>query len=183
VQIRGCNSDPRVRRATRPQPRRRGSRPEDRLRHARLVREMSGLLILRREVVADGGDSSTLERDARRGRLVRLTAGAYVRADEWAALTRAERHAARVHAVVPRLGPDTFVSHESALALQGFPLLGEWPTRVHVVSRGRPRTKVSSTVHRHAVALRDDETCVVQGAAGGAGATGSGRRRPPTGPP
>lgn len=124
---------------------------------------MSGLLILRQEVVADGGDSSTLERDARRGRLVRLTAGAYVRADEWAALTRAERHAARVHAVVPRLGPDTFVSHESALALQGFPLLGEWPTRVHVVSRGRPRTKVSSTVHRHAVALRDDETSVVQG--------------------
>lgn len=124
---------------------------------------MSELLIRRREVVADGGDSSALERDARRGRVLRLAPGAYVRADDWAALRPAEQHAVRVHAVVPRLSPGSVVSRESALAVHGFPLLGEWPQRVHVVSPQRSRDRVSVSLHQHAAALRDDEVCTVQG--------------------
>lgn len=124
---------------------------------------MSEVLIRRREVVADGGDSTALERDARRGQVLRLAPGAYVRSSDWAELRPAEQHAARVHAVVPRLGPEAVVSRESALAVRGFPLLGVWPTRVHVVARQRTRDRVSAGLHQHAAVLRDDEVGTVQG--------------------
>jgi hypothetical protein len=124
---------------------------------------MSEVLIRRRDVVADGGDSSALERDARRGRLLRLAPGVYVRSAVWAELRPAEQHAARVHAVVPRLGTEAVVARESALAVRGFPLLGAWPMRVHVVTSRRPRDRVTALLHQHAAPLRDDEVSTVQG--------------------
>jgi hypothetical protein len=127
------------------------------------MRDMSGLLISRSQVVRDGGDASSLERDARRGLAVRLAAGVYVRADDWRSLDAASQHAARVHAVLPRLGPHAVVSLESALAVRGFPLLGEWPRRVHVIARQRARDKVSESVHHHSAPLVDGEIDMVDG--------------------
>ena len=127
------------------------------------MRDMSGLLIRRPRLVDDGEDSSSIERDARRGLAVRLAAGVYVRADDWRSLDAASKHTARVHAVLPRLGPHAVVSHESALAVRGFPLLGEWPRRVHVVARQRARDKVTGSVHQHAAPLGDGEIDTVDG--------------------
>jgi len=94
---------------------------------------------------------------------VRVAPGAYVPTETWRSLGPAERHATRVHAVVPRLAPDVVVSHESALALRGFPLLGPWPERVHVVAPRRERDKVDARVHQHAVSLETDEIEIVDG--------------------
>ena len=127
------------------------------------MRDMSGLLIRRSLVVGDGEDPSSLERDARRGLAVRLAAGVYVRTDDWRSLDSASQHAARVHAVLPRLGPHAVVSHESALAVRGFPLLGDWPRRVHVVGRQRARDKVTESVHQHAAPLALSEIDTVDG--------------------
>lgn len=121
------------------------------------------LLIRRESVVAAGGDSSSLERDARRGLLRRLAPGVYAPTPAWQALTPVRRHAARVQAVVPRLGDDVAVSHESALALRGFPLLGDWPERVHVVNPRRDHDKVGPWSHQHAAPLVSEEVEVVDG--------------------
>ncbi|WP_209559288.1 hypothetical protein [Frigoribacterium sp. PvP032] len=64
---------------------------------------------------------------------------------------------------MPRLDPEVVVSRESALAVSGFPLLGAWPTRVHVVTSRRPRDRVSAHLHQHAGELHDDEVSTVQG--------------------
>ena len=124
---------------------------------------MSAIVVRRRDVVAAGGDSSTLEREARRGIFVRVAPGAYVPTDTWRSLDAGQQHATRVHAVVPRLAPDVVVSHESALAVHGFPLLGSWPERVHVVAPRRERDKVDARVHQHAMALAPDELGDVDG--------------------
>lgn len=129
------------------------------MRHARPVLET---LIRRDSVIRSGGDSSTIERDARRGLLRRVAPGAYVPTPVWQALTAAERHVIRVHAVVPRFGDEVVVSHESALALRGFPLLGDWPERVHVIDPRRHRDKVGPWAHQHAGPV-GDEVDVVDG--------------------
>jgi hypothetical protein len=130
------------------------------MRHAQPVLE---LLIRRDSVIRAGGDSSAVERDARRGLLQRVAPGAYVPTAAWQALTAAQRHVIRVHAVVPRFGDEVVVSHESALALHGFPLLGDWPDRVHVIDPRRDRDKVGPWAHQHAAPLVADEVDVVDG--------------------
>ena len=103
--------------------------------------------------MAVGRDDHGLRRRAARGELVPLAPGTYLERAAWDAAGPRERHLLRVHAVLPRLGGDLVVSHESALALHGFPLLGAWPSQVHVVDRRRRRTLSSRTLVRHAVPL------------------------------
>lgn len=107
-------------------------------------------LIRRTAWLRGGRDDHALRRRARAGELVRVAPGAYVPAPIWAEADARQQHALRVRAVVGRLTSDVVVSHESALALHGFPLLGRWPDRVHVVDRGRARTLTSATLVRHA---------------------------------
>jgi hypothetical protein len=127
------------------------------------MRDMSEILVRRSDIVSAGGDSSTLEREARRGLFVRVAPGAYVPTGTWRSLDAGQQHATRVHAVVPRLAPDVVVSHESALALHGFPLLAQWPERVHVLAPRRERDKVDVRVHQHAATFAADEVADVDG--------------------
>ncbi|MET4052327.1 hypothetical protein ABID81_001697 [Frigoribacterium sp. PvP054] len=110
-------------------------------------------LIRRTTWLRGGRDDHELRRRARVGELVRVAPGAFVPASTWAGADPRQRHALRVRGVVGRLTSDVVVSHESALALHGFPLLGRWPERVHVVDRRRARTLTSSTLVRHAADL------------------------------
>ena len=81
----------------------------------------------------------------------------------WTEADPRQRHVLRVRGVVGRLSSDVVVSHESALALNGFPLLGRWPERVHVVAPRRERDKVDARVHQHAASLETDEIEIVDG--------------------
>jgi hypothetical protein len=110
-------------------------------------------LIRRTAWLRGGRDDHELRRRARAGELVRIAPGAYVPMSTWAEVDPRQQHALRVRAVVGRLTSDVVVSHESALALNGFPLLGRWPERVHVVDRRRASTLTSSTLVRHAADL------------------------------
>ncbi|WP_052505335.1 hypothetical protein [Frigoribacterium sp. MEB024] len=110
--------------------------------------------LIRRTVWLRGGrDDHALRRRARAGDLVRVAPGAYVPASTWTEADPRQRHVLRVRGVVGRLSSDVVVSHESALALNGFPFLGRWPERVHVVDRRRASTLTSSTLVRHAADL------------------------------
>lgn len=110
-------------------------------------------LIRRTTWLRGGRDDHELRRRVRVGELVRVAPGAFVPASSWTEADQRQRHALRVRGVVGRLRSDVVVSHESALALHGFPLLGPWPKRVHVVDRRRARTLTSSTLVRHAADL------------------------------
>ena len=73
------------------------------------------------------------------GALVRLVTGAYVRAEDWQRLGARDRHRLRIAAVAPMLGPDRVVSHASAAALHGWPMLHDWGDRVDVSEFERSR--------------------------------------------
>jgi len=115
------------------------------------------------DVWASGLAGEDLRRAARTGSLVRVRRGAYVPAAMWAAADGAERYRLRVQAAARRMSAPVF-SHESAAAMWRLPLLGGWPSDLHVVlpaAQGAPSTR---GVRRHRVAVFPD-TAVVEGVA------------------
>lgn len=75
---------------------------------------------------------------------VRVCRGAYYPRQLWDELDARARHALLVHAAVPQWRePAGVLSHWSAAALWGLPVIGRWPTRVHVTMRDKPRSSQS----------------------------------------
>lgn len=88
--------------------------------------ELIGLADVRRT----GRDVRVLYRAERRGLLVRVRPGVFVRADRWSGLWPQERHALTVRAAARTVRTGVF-SHASAAAVWGVPLV-ETPRTVHV---------------------------------------------------
>lgn len=84
---------------------------------------------------------------------VRVRPGLYLPADDWRQFSARERHIAAVRALLARAGPQIVVSHASAGAIWGFPVLDDWPQRVHVFAPGRTTSKSTSRVVLHASGL------------------------------
>ncbi|WP_210479155.1 hypothetical protein [Naasia sp. SYSU D00948] len=104
----------------------------------------------------------SVQRDAERGRLVRLRRGVYVDADRWRAADPASRAVMQLHAYAasaPR--PPTFC-HESAALLLGLPLLTHDPAVIHVMAASDSGGRPSDGVRRHRPKLAFWPT-VVQG--------------------
>jgi hypothetical protein len=119
--------------------------------------------LLRRSTLAHAGrDDHVLRRRAREGVVVKLAPGTYVESQVWSEADDRQKHLLRAHAVLGRLTAPVVVSHETALASHGFPLLGRWPERVHVVDPARQTTLSTSRLIRHAVDLPEGD--VVLGA-------------------
>lgn len=116
-------------------------------------------VVLASEAAEAGVGGDALGRAVRRGALVRLRAGAYLRAAEWADATAEQRHRHRVEAVARQVRGAVF-SHESAAVVWGLPVVGE-PGAVHVLGPGTGARHGSGTragVTRHA-ARADVATC------------------------
>lgn len=101
----------------------------------------SGELVFTRDLNIPG-DRAALYREVARGRLVRLTAGAYLDAAAWADALPEDRHRA-VLAAVARMRPDEVFGGVSAAIAWHRPLLGPPPARpeviVHNAGGGRSR--------------------------------------------
>jgi len=78
-----------------------------------------------------GLGADALARAARRGELARLRRGAYAAADRLTAADAAARHRLLIRAARLAADEEPVFSHESAAALHGIPILGEWPRTVH----------------------------------------------------
>ncbi|AMM20500.1 hypothetical protein AX769_10510 [Frondihabitans sp. PAMC 28766] len=103
-------------------------------------------------------DDTTVRRAHLRGDLVRLTAGRYLRRSDWDSFDPASRHAMTAIAAVSCLrSSPVVVSHASAAAFWGFPRLGPWPARTHVLDPALSTGKVGRYVQRHAGALPDGD--------------------------
>ena len=108
-------------------------------------------------------DDPSERRAHARGDLVRVAPGRYVEASAWKGLRREERHAARVTAAVGRLQSEVVVSHTSAAAVWGMPLIGPPLARVSTTDPKRARTHTGAHVTKHAAPLQDGEVTVHRG--------------------
>jgi len=113
--------------------------------------------IFRRADQLDPVDDRRLRRDLRSGRLVRVAAGAYVRADAWRRLRPIERHRVRVHEVARRLEPGATISHFAAAAVHDIDILGAWPELVDVTIDRASGGRSGGAVRRRALGLEDVE--------------------------
>ncbi|HEY5319311.1 MAG TPA: hypothetical protein VIJ76_00395 [Galbitalea sp.] len=102
-------------------------------------------------------------RDAAAGRETRVARGAYIKTPLWAQLGQRGQYLLRIRAVVATRRRSMVLSHWSAAAIHGLPVIGRWPTAVHVivgpVSGGRSRNGVV----KHALTLRDEDVVEVDG--------------------
>lgn len=95
-----------------------------------------------------------LERATARGTYERVRPGVLVPAGTTAALSPEQRHVLLVRASLPRLHEGDVLSHESACAVLGLPVVGAWPPRVHVVDPSATGARVTSWFVRHGSAHR-----------------------------
>lgn len=84
------------------------------------------------------------------GHLVRLIDGAMTSGARWAASSAPEQHALRATALTRVLSEDVAISHTSAAAVHGLPLLSRPGARLHVcrLGPGRGRSRQSYSLHR-----------------------------------
>jgi len=101
---------------------------------------------------------------ARSGVEHRVAPGVYADKRAWDALTLRERYIHRISAVVETRAFDSVVvSHESAAALHGLPVLGSWPQQVHVTIGRSNGGKSRGAIIKHSVEIRDDDVTTVAG--------------------
>lgn len=86
----------------------------------------------------------------RRGELIRLAPGTFVRGKADEALDRDERYRLEVRAVARHRCLDVLVSHVSAAALHGLPILGRRPDEVHLTRPGVGGSRSGHGVRVHA---------------------------------
>lgn len=116
-------------------------------------------------LVRSSVDDTAVRRACLRGDLVRLVAGRYLRRDVWDALDDAGRHVTTVLAAVSCLRTPVIVSHASAAAFWGFPRIGRWPARAHVIDPALTMPTAGRFVLRHAGAFDDGDIVVRHGTA------------------
>jgi len=95
-----------------------------------------------------------LERAAARGEYERVRPGVLVLRGSSAHLRPDQRHVLLVRASLPRLRATDVLSHESACALLGIPVVDAWPTRVQVLDPVAVGTRVTSWFVRRGTAHR-----------------------------
>lgn len=110
-----------------------------------------------------GLTDEVLQNGHNRGQLRRLRPGAYVENSTWQAMSVAEQYRVRVLAYAATTG--AVVSHSSAAALHGLPLLRPDRTAVHFTSDGRGGGNKSSSRIFHRAPLGSEDIVMVDGIA------------------
>jgi hypothetical protein len=100
-----------------------------------------------------GGDSRALRRDADAGRLHRITRGVFLAAAAWSELTAAQRHRLQVIAIAAELDCSETISHRSAAALWGIPILGVFPSGLEVTTERRRGGRSEGRIRRRCLGL------------------------------
>lgn len=121
---------------------------------------MTDSVFTRSQARGRGLTDSQIHRSVIKGELVRVRSGTLVAGDRWASMTPRERYAARVVSAADRCSTGAVISHHSAAAVHGLPMLHPDYSAVHFSEDGRggghggPRR-----LHRVPLCV-DDVTCV-----------------------
>lgn len=112
--------------------------------------DLAGVVVLRRELLAEDYTDYTIRALVRSGALVRVRRGAYVDGDLWASLDASDRHRVLVRAVLKTAHPTAVVTHISAAIEHGAPVWGVRLDEVHITrSDGRAGRREAGVVqHR-----------------------------------
>lgn len=94
-------------------------------------------------VFLDGRKASTVPG------LHRVRRGTYVTESTWRGAKQREQYRMLVRATVPALRRAAPLAHESAAVLLGIPVIGPWPSRVHVLDKTAAGGRSSAVVTRH----------------------------------
>ncbi|WP_167042880.1 hypothetical protein [Salinibacterium sp. ZJ454] len=100
---------------------------------------------------------------AARGTQVRVARGVYLSTAAWAALDADERYVARVYAVAGTRRNQPVLSHWSAAAVHGLPIVGDWPDAVHITVRPAAGGRNRNGIVAHAARLADDDVVELNG--------------------
>jgi hypothetical protein len=107
-------------------------------------------------------DARLIRRAAHNGRAIRVKRGAYFPQDAWQRMLPESQHLVRVVAVAESHSRPIF-SHWSAAALHGLPVVGPWPTDVHVASARASGGRSETGVRRHCRGLEAGDWTEVDG--------------------
>jgi hypothetical protein len=109
------------------------------------------------------GRREDLARSAASGLLHRVARGAYLRAEVWTMLDDREKYLTLIRAVTATRRFRPVLSHFSAAAIHGLPMVGAWPSTVHTIvgptAGGRSRNRVV----KHSLRLDDADVVEVDG--------------------
>lgn len=103
-----------------------------------------------------------VDRARERGELVTLSRGVHVAASRWETLTVDDRFRLRSIAARHAIAPGEVLSHHSAAALHGLPVVDAWPDRAETTVLGGSALTSSATLRRHRV-VRPPETVLIDG--------------------
>ena len=120
-------------------------------------------IILRRDVIAAGGNDIALRRACRAKQIVRVRHGAYALCERWGPLTQEERHVVLTRITVDASRTDVVVSHTSAAILLGAPLWGTSLDDVHLTRTDGCAGRREAHVQQHRGVLAEHEIAEVSG--------------------
>lgn len=123
---------------------------------------MSGLIRVA-DLVREGGPDRSIRRSAEHGDTIRVARGRYLSASDWDALDRDTRYRARIHAFAETTRTTQVFSHWSAAVLWGYPIIGAWPSRIHVTFNPGTSQRSTPGVVRHITELSDEDVVELDG--------------------
>ncbi|MBC7442432.1 MAG: hypothetical protein H7311_07910 [Ramlibacter sp.] len=116
-----------------------------------------------RELELIGHDGRALRRGLTAGEQHRLLRGIYVSAPLWAASDDDARYLMRIQAAVLTRRSRPVLSHLSAARIWGLPVLGRWPTQVHLRCSGGATRHARNGIVWHYDSIDDDEIVEIDG--------------------
>jgi hypothetical protein len=110
--------------------------------------DLTNVIVLRRELIADGNTDRQIRALVKSGELHRVRHGSYVSGELWRSLSAADRHRVLVRAVLRRAHPSTVATHASAAVEHGAPVWGICLEEVHTTrTDGMPGRREAGVVH------------------------------------
>lgn len=120
-------------------------------------------LVLASDLTQAMGSEIRLRRVAERGALHRLARGAFFNASAWERLTDAQRYGLRVRAAGLQRRGAAVISHQSAAALWGLPILAAWPAEVHLLTERSVGGRSKPGIRRHALGITAEDVATIDG--------------------
>ncbi len=109
------------------------------------------------------GRRQTHAKRVRAGSELRVARGAYVETESWRSLDDRDRYLLTIRAIAATRRHEMPLSHWSAAAVHGLPIIGAWPPKAHLtvgkVSGGRSRRGIV----KHALSIPDEDLVEVDG--------------------